>query len=269
MRENGTAAVAIPNTSRRRSWLGAAGLSLLLLCAASVSCNGAGLVVTVISSTFYPTFGFPADALVTNTGYVLVSVSAKTPPPFSPTQQTGIRVFKPIPTGMRATPGGYQNPCGGTKIISLPDISLPSGQKPVVSVMGLKPSPSGSPLSSQIGIGAAVEAYGADFFQVANLDACAIESVVNVQQPPIVTPPACSTCAPGSFDIAFYARRIARLCRERYGLAPPIDIKGVWHDRGCKDRARHVGAISESDETYRPLSLCRGRRRHCGRDDLA
>src|SRR6266568_2819231 len=75
--------------------------------------------VRVERVNFYPTFGTPNDALVTDDdAYVLVSVSNPTPCPGRPTPTstpagnfTGVQVLRK---------SDFTNPCGGQQIINFP-----------------------------------------------------------------------------------------------------------------------------------------------------
>lgn len=215
MRQPGAATAFAASAVPLRKLLTLLGLSALFLCQGGiVAFGGSAPLVVTAESRFYPTFGSPADTLVTNAGYALVSLTADRPPPFLPDSQAGIQVLQPM------AGGGYRNPCGGKKIVNFP--KTPSGRD-VQSVFGLKFYP-----ASQASVGAAVEAQGGDFFRLASLDACAIDGVVNVQQPPVVTPPACTppTCAPGSFDVAFTPNGQHAFLANEYGLVPGVDIKG-------------------------------------------
>jgi hypothetical protein len=172
---------------------------------------------------FYPTFGTPNDALVTDDdAYVLVSVTgATTPCPGNPspsptTFTTGVQVFsKP----------GFTNPCGGQQIINFPSShGLPAVEK----IDGMQFF-SGSP---QMSVGAAIERQGAEFFHLASLtEPCGMDGVIHVPQHPIMNCANCPNCAPGTFDVAVTpdgAPEHAFVANE-YGLMPsptPITEKG-------------------------------------------
>jgi|RhiMetdeSRZDD1v2_1073273.scaffolds.fasta_scaffold32064_2 DNA-binding beta-propeller fold protein YncE len=156
----------------------------LFLChaggAAYACTNVIGVGVTV-TSCLYSTVGNgqAADALVTNKGYVLVSLNGP----------AGVQVFQPVG-------GDYRNPCGGQNIIRFP--ATVAG--PVQQVMGMSFFPRArSPIDPHVSVGAAVESQGAEFFRLSGLDTCTIDGVVNVQQP---QPPNANSNAPGTFDLA-------------------------------------------------------------------
>jgi hypothetical protein len=160
----------------------------------------AGPSVT-IDTTFHSTFGHPSMALVTaDDNYVLVSLACDvaknqlecapaTPP--APPNQAGVQVFD----------SDFNNPCGGQNIIGFPP---PAGQA-VTSVDGMQflSAPQG------VSVGAAVEQQGAEFFNLSDVETCAIDgarNIINVQQRPVQPPMSCTAqgglCYPGSFDIA-------------------------------------------------------------------
>jgi DNA-binding beta-propeller fold protein YncE len=161
------------------------------------------LTVTV-DSHYYPTLGNAADVAVASTGHVLVSLSANGAPPFPPDQQAGVQVFSPAASG-------YANPCGGQKIINFP---APSAGQSVQSVFGIKLFP------YQVSVGAAVDAQGGEFSHIADLNACAIDGIVNVQQPPKASP------APGTFDLAITPDGSYAFVANEYGQVPPVNIDG-------------------------------------------
>ena len=147
----------------------------------SPSSNGPS--VTVLDTHFYPTFGNPAKALVTDDdAYVLVSINqppAPTPCAGSPTPAatppenfTGVQVFeKPC----------YTNPCNSRQIINFPSPTI--REEPVKAVYGMQFFP-GSP---QVSVGAAVEALGTEFFRLASLnEPCGMDGIRNVQEKPVV-----------------------------------------------------------------------------------
>jgi hypothetical protein len=154
--------------------------------------------ILTVETHYYPTFGTPNDALVTaDDAYVLVSVS----------EPTGVQVFR--------NPD-FTNPCGGQQILNFPRPwpRLP----PLQAVDGMQFFP-GSP---QVSVGAAVEAYGAEFFRLASLTApCAVDGVINVQQYPVK--PNCNPqnlCSPGTFDIAVTPDGEYAFVANEYGLMP-------------------------------------------------
>jgi DNA-binding beta-propeller fold protein YncE len=168
---------------------------------ATYACTNVSGVGVTVTSCLYSTVGNgqAADALVTNKGYVLVSLNGPAGVQVPP---AGVQVFEPIA-------GGYRNPCGGENIISFP-VTVAG---PVPQVMGMSffpPVPAGEhgkedqrrhpvPIDPQISIGAAVESQGAEFFHLSGLDTCTLDGVVNVQQP---QPPNANSNAPGTFDLA-------------------------------------------------------------------
>jgi hypothetical protein len=90
-----------------------ASLAIFLYAAGGVSYGdsaGSTPLSVTTDAQFYPTFGTPNDALVTDgdDGYVLVSVSQVVHPPFG---ATGVQVFKKP---------DFTNPCGSQQIISFP-----------------------------------------------------------------------------------------------------------------------------------------------------
>jgi hypothetical protein len=165
------------------------------------------------TAQFYPTFGTPNDTLVTDgaDGYVLVSVSDVDL--CNEEGCAGVQVFKKP---------DFTNPCGGQQIISFP---LP--------IPGSTPPPPGGPVQAvdgmkffqsppQVSVGAAVEAQGAEFFRLASLnEPCAVDGVVNVQQPPVI--PNCNPqnlCPPGSFDLAVTPDGRYAFVANEYGTLP-------------------------------------------------
>ncbi len=155
------------------------------------SARSAPLKVTA-NAQFYPTFGTPNDALVTDDGAnVLVSVTGETTPcpgkpsPPPTTFTTGVQVF--------STSDFSVNPCGGQQIINFPSSHR---LKPVGHVDGMQFFP-GSP---QVSVGAAIEREGAEFFRLASLsEPCGADGVVQVPQYPILNCGGCPNCAPGTF----------------------------------------------------------------------
>jgi hypothetical protein len=163
---------------------------------------------------FYPTFGTPNDALVTaDNANVLVSVSRDEL--CTDESCAGVQVF--------AQPD-FSNPCGGQQILNFP---RPPGGQPVRAVDGMQFFP-GSP---QVGVGAAVEAHGAEFFRLARLTApCAVDGVRNVQQYPAMPHCGASHCPPGTFDIAVTPDGEYAFVANEYGTMPsptPPNFIGV------------------------------------------
>jgi hypothetical protein len=165
------------------------------------------LSVTVDSHS-YETLGSPADTLITNTGYVLVSLSQSANQP-TPSDQAGVQVFQPVG-------GGYSNPCSGQNIIKFP---VPVAGQPVSQVQGMKFFPGRLTVS----VGAAVEDQGVDFFHLVNLDTCAIDGVVNVQQP---QPPIHDSRAPGTFDLAITPDGSYAFVANEYGNE--LNVPVLW-----------------------------------------
>jgi hypothetical protein len=163
------------------------------------------------SAQFYPTFGTPNDALVTpDNAYVLVSVSDVDL--CNEEGCAGIQIFKKP---------DFTNPCGGQQIINfplpIPGSTPPPPGGPVQQVDGMKFFPGQSHLS----VGAAVEAQGAEFFRLASLNQpCAVDGVVNVQQPPVSPNQPCSLCPPGSFDLAVTPDGQYAFVANEYGVLP-------------------------------------------------
>jgi hypothetical protein len=182
--------------------------------------------VTVLDTHFYPTFGNPAKALVTDDdAYVLVSVNqppapkpcAGSPTPAAtPTENfTGLQVFeKPC----------YTNPCNSRQIINFPSPTI--REEPVKAVYGMQFFP-GSP---QVSIGAAVEALGAEFFRLASLnEPCGMDNVRHVQEKPVVPNCPGGLCPPGSFDLAVTPDGEYAFVANEYGTLPnptPPDLLG-------------------------------------------
>jgi hypothetical protein len=89
------------------------------------------------------------------------------------------------------------------------------------------------PGSSQVSVGAAVEAHGAEFFRLASLnEPCGIDGVINVPQYPVMNCSHCPDCPPGTFDVAVTPNgepEYAFVANE-YGLmpspTPPTEIGG-------------------------------------------
>ena len=188
----------------------------IFLCAAGGVSYGDSARSTPLKVTatplFYRTFGKPNDALVTpDNAYVLVSVSGVD----LCTEEgcAGVQVF---------TQSDFTNPCGGQQIISfplpIPGSTPPAPGAPVKTVDGMKFFP--GPL--QLSVGAAVEAQGAEFFRLASLnEPCAVDGVVNVQQPPVI--PNCNPqnlCPPGSFNLAVTPDGQYAFVANEYGTLP-------------------------------------------------
>ena len=162
------------------------------------------------NAQFYPTFGTPNDALITpDNAYVLVSVSGVDQ--CNGAGCAGVQVFRQ---------SDFTNPCGGQQILSFPTPPAPGG--PVQQVDGMKFFPGQSHLS----VGAAVEKQGAEFFRLASLNQpCAVDGVVNVQQPPVS--PNCDLCPPGTFNVAVTPDGHHAFVADEYGTLPaptPPDI---------------------------------------------
>jgi hypothetical protein len=185
------------------------GLLAFFLChggwASYAHATGLPPLTVTVDARSYPTLGHPADALVTNSGYVLVSLTANPPRPFSPDQQAGVQVFS-------AADGDYKNPCGGQKIINFP---APSAGQPVQSVLGIKLFP------NQASVGAAVYAQGGEFFHLVDLNTCGIDGIVNVQQPPI------TSSAPGSFDLAVTPDGSYAFIANEHGQVANVNFDGA------------------------------------------
>ncbi|HEX3620118.1 MAG TPA: hypothetical protein VHU16_07080 [Candidatus Udaeobacter sp.] len=188
----------------------------IFLCAAGVVSYGHPAGSTPLSVTanaqFYPTFGTPNDALVTDdNAHVLVSViGATTPCPGKPTPPpttftTGVQVF--------STSDFTNNPCGGQQIINFPSSPRP----PVEKIDGMQFFP-GSP---QVSVGAAIERQGAEFFRLASLnEPCGMDGVIQVPQYPIKNCSNCPNCAPGTFDVAVTPDGHYAFVANEYGLMP-------------------------------------------------
>jgi hypothetical protein len=190
-----------------------ASLALFLCAAGGVSYGDSARLTSpkvTVDAQFYPTFGTPNDALVTaDDSYVLVSVSQVAHPPFG---ATGVQVFKKP---------DFTNPCGGQQIISfpqpIPGSTPPPPGGPVQTVDGMKFFP-GSP---QVSVGAAVEAQGAEFFRLASLNQpCAVDGIINVQQPPVIPDCAQQLCPPGTFDLAVTPDGRYAFVANEYGALP-------------------------------------------------
>jgi len=161
---------------------------------------------------FYPTFGTPNDALVTDDGAnVLVSVTgATTPCPNKPsppptTFTTGVQVF---------STSDFSNPCGGQHVIDFPS---PPVAPSVEHVDGMQFFP-GSP---QVSVGAAIERQGAEFFRLTSLtEPCGMDGVIQVPQYPILNCNDCPNCAPGTFDVAVTSDGNFAFVANEYGKMP-------------------------------------------------
>ena len=161
---------------------------------------------------FYPTFGTPNDALVTDDGAnVLVSVTgATTPCPNKPsppptTFTTGVQVF---------STSDFSNPCGGQHVIDFPS---PPVAPSVEHVDGMQFFP-GSP---QVSVGAAIERQGAEFFRLTSLtEPCGMDGVIQVPQNPILNCNDCPNCAPGTFDVAVTSDGNFAFVANEYGKMP-------------------------------------------------
>ena len=164
------------------------------------------------NAQFYPTFGTPNSALVTDDGaYVLVSVTgATTPCPRKPsppptTFTTGVQVF---------STSDFGNPCGGQQIINFPSSRRLA---PAQHIDGIQFFP-GSP---QVSVGAAIERQGAGFFRLASLnEPCAMDGVIQVPQYPVKNCDNCPNCAPGTFDVAVTPDGHYAFVANEYGLMP-------------------------------------------------
>ena len=191
-------------------------LALFLCAAGGVSYGDSArsmpLKVTA-NPQFYPTFGTPNDALVTDDGAnVLVSVTGATTPcprkpsPSPTTFTTGVQVF--------STSDFTNNPCGGQQIINLPSSHR---LKPVQHIDGMQFFP-GSP---QVSVGAAIERQGAEFFRLASLnEPCGVDGVIQVPQYPIIDCSGCPNCAPGTFDVAVTPDGHYAFVANEYGQLP-------------------------------------------------
>lgn len=190
----------------------------LFLCSAGGLSYGDSAGSTPLSVTanplFYPTFGTPNDALVTDdNAYVLVSVSGDaTPCPGEPsppptTFTTGVQVF--------STSDFTNNPCGSQQIINFP--SSNHRDETVQKIDGMQFFP-GSP---QVSVGAAIERQGAEFFRLTSLtEPCGVGGVVNVPQRPVMNCANCPNCPPGSFDVAVTPDGQYAFVANEYGTLP-------------------------------------------------
>jgi hypothetical protein len=187
-----------------------ASLALFLCAAGRVSYGDSARLMSpkvTAEYQFHPTFGMPNDTLVAG-DYVLVSVSDVDL--CNDEGCAGVQVFKKP---------DFTNPCGGQQIINFP-LPFP----------GSTPPPPGGPIQAvdgmkffqsppQVSVGAAVEQQGAEFFRLASLSKpCAVDGVVNVQQPPVS--PNCSLCPPGSFDLAVTPDGQYAFVANEYGVLP-------------------------------------------------
>jgi hypothetical protein len=212
------------------------------------------------SAQFYPTFGTPNDALVTDDGAnVLVSVTGETTPcpgkpsPPPTTFTTGVQVF--------STSDFTNNPCGGQQIINFPSINFPPSHRlePVQHVDGMQFFP-GSP---QVSVGVAIERQGAEFFRLASLtEPCGMDGVIQVPQYPIINCAGCPNCAPGTFDVAVTPDGHYAFVANEYGLMPsptPTTEKGggtIGVIRVARDAAggftRGTRSIQHNNTIYIP-----------------
>jgi hypothetical protein len=193
------------------------GSLVLFLCAAGGVSYGDSPRATPLKVTaspqFYPTFGTPNDALVTDDGAnVLVSVTGATTPcpgkpsPSPTTLTTGVQVF--------STSDFSVNPCGGQQIINF---TSSYRLKPVQHIDGMQFFP-GSP---QVSVGAAIERQGAEFFRLASLtEPCGVDGVIRVPQYPIINCANCPNCAPGTFDVAVTPDGDYAFVANEYGQLP-------------------------------------------------
>lgn len=167
------------------------------------------------SAQFYPTFGTPNDALVTDDGaHVLVSVTGDTTP--CPGHPTPSATPSPFTTGVQVftTSDFNTNPCGGQQIINFPSSHR---LKTVTHIDGLQFFP-GSP---QVSVGAAIERQGGEFFRLASLaEPCAADGVIQVPQYPIINCNGCPNCAPGTFDVAVTPDGHYAFVANEYGRLP-------------------------------------------------
>jgi hypothetical protein len=165
------------------------------------------------NAQFFPTFGTPNDALVTDDGAnVLVSVTGETTPcpgkrsPPPTTFTTGVQVF--------STSDFSVNPCGGQQVINFPSSHR---LKPVQHVDGMQFFP-GSP---QVSVGAAIERLGAEFFRLSSLtEPCGMDGVIQVPQYPIMNCSDCPNCPPGTFDVAVTPDGHYAFVANEYGKMP-------------------------------------------------
>ncbi|HEY6152488.1 MAG TPA: hypothetical protein VIW07_01990 [Candidatus Udaeobacter sp.] len=169
--------------------------------------------IVTANAQFYPTFGTPNDALITDDGAnVLVSVTGETTPcpnkpsPPPTTFTTGVQVF--------STSDFHTNPCGGQQVINFP---TSGGLNAVGHVDGMQFFP-GSP---QLSVGAAIERQGAEFFRLASLtEPCGMDGVIQVPQLPIMNCRDCPNCAPGTFDVAVTPDGNYAFVANEYGRMP-------------------------------------------------
>ena len=193
-----------------------ASLTLFLWGAEGISYGdsvGSSALMVTASAQFYPTFGTPNDALVTDDdAYVLVSVTGEaTPCPGEPTPPptaftTGVQVF--------STADFTNNPCGGQQIINFPS----SHRHPAVQkIDGMQFFPG----SQQVSVGAAIERQGAEFFHLASLnEPCGVDGVIQVPQYPIYNCDNCPNCAPGTFDVTVTLDGNYAFVANEYGQLP-------------------------------------------------
>jgi hypothetical protein len=221
------------------------GLLALCLCyAGAVSYRGSPCSnppSVTVDTSYYDTLGQPANALITDEGYVLVSVSGGTVPnsgcPNAPPNGgvAGVEVFNADLTPACLIPA------------SAFPVALPS-PRPVVSVFGMKSFPRRPQQTRETpSIGAAVEAQGAEFFRLTDFNACTIDGIVNVQQPPQVLS-GCKTCAPGTFDLAVTPDGQYAFVANEYGLVPGVEIHGSGTIGVTKIRQDAFGRFTNGTE---------------------
>jgi hypothetical protein len=187
-------------------------LALCLFFAAAISYGGAPCSdppSVTVETSYYDTLGTPANALVTEEGHILVSVSEGTIPngscPNAPPNSgvAGIQVFN-----TDLTPA-----C----LINLP---RPPGGRPIVSVFGMKPFPRRPQQTAETpSIGAAIEVDGAEFFRLTDFNTCAKDGIVTVPQYRHKN-------APGTFDLAVTPDGEFAFVANEYGLVPGVNTHG-------------------------------------------
>lgn len=160
-----------------------AATGLMVGCGSDNPPQDASLKVSM-SSTVYPTLGYPMDSVVADTNTVLVSLSSVggTAGSLASLPAAGVQVFQ-------QTVGGLINPCAtqAQHLFKMPDTSS------ITQVFGLKTYPA-HPES----IGFAVSESGVDFYTPKDFYSCAlVETATNVQQPPR------TARSPGTGDLAF------------------------------------------------------------------
>ncbi len=187
-------------------------LALCLFFAGAVSYGGSPCSdppSVTVETSYYDTLGQPANALVTEEGHILVSVSGGTVPnggcPNAPSNSgvTGVQVFN-----TDLTPA------------CLIDLPRPPGERPIVSAFGMKPFPRRPQQTTETpSIGIAVEAQGAEFFRLTEFNTCAKDGIVNVQQYR-------HKKAPGTFDLAVTPDGKFAFVANEYGLVPGVNTYG-------------------------------------------